>query len=87
MEVLQEELQRDLVELWGMQREIQSMGSIRSMRGEGFDDTLRKWLGKAREIAKKHNPQSFTVSVGFPLGGQLSFTWSSDTRKETVHFS
>ena len=74
-------LQKDLIELINLQETygVQSgvmMGSTAGFPGEG---KIGELFRRAREIANKHHPQSFTVSVGIPFGAQVSFTVATDT--------
>ncbi len=46
----------------------------------GLEEKLREYLERARKLAEKFGPESFSVSVGFPLGVQVSLTWSSEGR-------
>ena len=79
-----ESLQDDLVELSKIEFEIskscevmrKSPGPYVGMYGvSNIEDLIKKWLNKAKDIASTYGPESFTISAGFPFGGQVSFTW------------
>ena len=82
MEHFSSDLQKDLIELMKLQETLGfqsgiTMGTIARFPGE---EKIREWLNKARGIANKYHPQSFTVSVGIPLGAQVSFTWQTENK-------
>ncbi len=79
-EYFSSDLEKDLIELIQVMHGVQSgitMGPTAWFPGEG---KIAEWIHKAREIANKHHVQSFTVSVGIPLGVQVSFTFETDTK-------
>ncbi len=82
MEYFTPELERDLIEIMnlgntiGLRRE-SMMGTTARFAGE---EKVGELLRKARQIANKHHPQSFAVSVGIPFGAQVSFTWDLPDR-------
>lgn len=80
---ISESLQDDLVDLIKIEYEIST--SYEAMKKTGpfvgmlgvsdIDGLIKKWLSKAKDIASQYGPESFTISAGFPFGGQVSFTW------------
>ena len=72
MEILPDELQGELCELMKFEQEIDAHVSYSASK----EDVIKQWLNKAREIARKYNPDSFSISAGIPFGAQLSFTWN-----------
>lgn len=73
------ELEKDLFELMNL-REMMGFRSeitMGSTAGVLREEQIGRWLRKARDIANKYHPQSFTVGVGIPFGAQVSFTWQT----------
>jgi len=73
------ELDRDLVELMELQEKIGFRQRIMIGPTAGFpgEEKVGGLLTKTREIVKKYHPQSFAISIGFPFGAQVSFTWQT----------
>ena len=79
MEYFPAELESDLIRLIKLQEMVGAEKEIMMGPTAWFpnEDRIRQLLRKAREIANKHHPQSFGVSVGIPFGAQVSFTWQT----------
>ena len=78
MEFLDDAMQTDLIELWKIQESLRVTGAAMGM--EPVEERLRELLGRAKAFIAKYGPDSYTVSVGFPLSANMSFTWESKKR-------
>ena len=79
MEYFPAELESDLIKLIRLQEMPGAEKGI-SMGPTAWSSSEAKipqLLKKAREIANKHHPESFGVSVGIPFGAQVTFTWKT----------
>jgi len=85
MEYLTPELERDLVEIMslGEMTGFQPGATVGPAARFPGEDKVGILLKKAREIANKHHPQSFSVTAGIPFGAQVSFTWNLPAYKQT----
>ncbi len=77
MDYFTPELEKDLIEIMNLQEMVGplpeiTMGTTARFPGK---EKVGQLLKKAREIANKHHPQSYSVGVGIPFGAQVSFTW------------
>lgn len=79
MEPMGVSMQNDLVNLWKMQA---SIGDIGLSKGtEWMERRVRELLQHVNEFVAKYSPESYTITVGVPLGASVSFTWQG-TQKQ-----
>jgi hypothetical protein len=77
MDYFTPELEKDLVEIMNLQEMAGSLQEITMGPTARFPgkEKVGELLKKAREIANKHHPQSYSVGIGIPFGAQVLFTW------------
>ena len=51
------------------------LGKLSETQEVGLRDKLKEWLQKSFELAKEFSPSTYSVSIGMPMVGSISFSW------------
>ncbi|MFC2039266.1 hypothetical protein ACFLST_00535 [Chloroflexota bacterium] len=73
METVSEEMAKELAEIWDIQRAIR--GGYTDRNANLIEGKLKELLEKVRSLVDKYGPETYTLTLGFPMGANASFTW------------
>jgi hypothetical protein len=78
MDFMNEAMRNDLMEMWRIQ---DSLRESQTTAGRDSTETyLRQLLHKTEAFVARYNPETCSVTVGFPPGAGVSFTWRNEKK-------